>query len=321
MSLKVYTPFVFQGNLKNSNYFEGWYFKHVSGDQMNTWSFIPGISLGNNDPHAFIQVIDGVKGVTEYIRYPVAQFKFDYKSASLRIGKSFFSEYSVSIDIENEKTKIKGELQYRNVVKYPKSSIYPGIMGWYSFVPFMECKHGIISVTHDLSGILNINSTLIDFNNGKGYVEKDWGTSFPEAWIWMQSNNFSEAGTSFSFSIAKIPWVGKFFIGFISFLYFDKKFYLFSTYNKSSVTNLTHSENSIGLELRNRDVTLKVSAVKSVFSELRAPVSGEMSRRIKESIDSEIKLTLSDNQGNLIYSDTGRRAGLEVIEKIFDYLK
>jgi hypothetical protein len=46
-----------------------------------------------------------------------------------------------------------------------------------------------------------------------------------------------------------------------------------------------------------------------------------MSRRIKESIDSEIKLTLSDKNGNLIYSDTGRRAGLEVIEKIFDYLK
>jgi hypothetical protein len=39
MSLRVYTPFVFQGNLKNYHYFEGWYFKHVSGDQQNTWSF------------------------------------------------------------------------------------------------------------------------------------------------------------------------------------------------------------------------------------------------------------------------------------------
>ncbi|MFC2081108.1 tocopherol cyclase family protein [Bacteroidota bacterium] len=23
-------------------------------------------------------------------------------------------------------------------------------------------------------------------------MEKDWGTSFPEAWIWLQCNNFSK---------------------------------------------------------------------------------------------------------------------------------
>ena len=63
-------------------------------------------------------------------------------------------------------------------------------MGWYSFVPFMECNHGIVSVNHDLYGEISVNGNVIDFNNGKGYIEKDWGVSFPEAWIWIQSNNF-----------------------------------------------------------------------------------------------------------------------------------
>jgi hypothetical protein len=45
-----------------------------------------------------------------------------------------------------------------------------------------------------------------------------------------------------------------------------------------------------------------------------------MSRRIKESIDSEITLSLFDKHNNMIFNDTGKRAGLEVIEKIFDYL-
>ena len=45
-----------------------------------------------------------------------------------------------------------------------------------------------------------------------------------------------------------------------------------------------------------------------------------MSRRIKESIDSEVNLTLFDKNNTLIYNDTGKRAGLEVIDKIFEYL-
>jgi tocopherol cyclase len=320
MALRVYTPFVFQGNLKNYRYFEGWYFKHVSGDQQNTLSFIPGVSLNRNDPHAFIQIIDGIKGVTEYVRYPLSEFEFDNNTVTLRVGKSTFSENSISLNIENERISVNGVIQYHNCVKYPKSFIYPGIMGWYSFVPFMECKHGIISVDHSLTGILRINGTLLNFDNGKGYIEKDWGTSFPEAWIWMQSNNFLTADTSFSFSIAKIPWMGKFFIGFISFLYYNNKFFLFSTYNKSVVTKINHLKDTIDFEVSNRNVILKVSTRKSTFGELRAPVSGDMSRRIKESIDSEITLNLYDKKGNLMYNDTGKRAGLEVIEKIFEYL-
>lgn len=49
-------PFTYQGVNKNDNYFEGWYFKHVTADLKNIISIIPGISKGR-DSHAFIQVI------------------------------------------------------------------------------------------------------------------------------------------------------------------------------------------------------------------------------------------------------------------------
>ena len=126
-------------------------------------------------------------------------------------------------------------------------------MGWYSFVPFMECKHGIVSVNHDLKGSVIVNGNEIDFNNGKGYIEKDWGTSFPEAWLWMQANNFENRNSSFSFSVAKIPWLGKFFIGFIAFLYYYNRFLLFSTYNNSEITEINHTSGTIDLILKNND--------------------------------------------------------------------
>jgi hypothetical protein len=320
MGLKLYKPEVFQGNLNRKNYFEGWYFKQVSEDESQVYSFIPGVSLTGKNPHAFIQVINGINGKTEYVAYPLDQFSWDKEVFCVRIGESVFTENFIDLKISGEIFKVSGRLDYANLVKYPKSLLSPGIMGWYSFIPFMECKHGIVSVNHDISGKIQVNEELINFGKGKGYIEKDWGTSFPEAWIWMQANSFKDHNTSFNFSIAKIPWMGKFFVGFIAFIYFNKKFYLYSTYNRSQITEISHTSESIDIIVKNHNSTLKIAALKKSFGELIAPVSGDMSRRIKESIDSEVKIELYDQQNNLIYKDLSKRAGLEVIEKIFDLI-
>ncbi len=318
MNLRIYKPEIFQGNLRKRNYFEGWYFKHVSRDINHIWSFIPGVSLTEKDPHAFIQVINGITGESEYISYPLNEFIWERNKLYLKVGNSVFTETFIDLKIENENLKVSGRLEYTNIIKYPVSLISPGIMGWYSFVPFMECKHGIVSVNHDVTGNISVNGDTVDFDEGKGYIEKDWGTSFPEAWLWIQTNNFTNQDTSFSFSVAKIPWIGKFFIGFIAFLYYNKKFFTFSTYNNSVITEMNHTGESIYLTLKNASSILKVTATKKTFGELRAPASGDMSRRIKESIDSEVTLSLFDKQYNLIYADSAKRAGLEVIDKIFD---
>jgi len=321
MNISVYRPEVFQGNLNKKNYFEGWYFKHVSRDLGHVYSFIPGVSLTGNNPHSFIQVINGITGKTDYLSYSLEEFSWDKKSLVIRVGKSVFTENHIDLDIDKDGIRVKGRLTYRNNVKYPKRLFSPGIMGWYSFIPFMECKHGIVSVNHDIDGEIIINGNALDFTAGKGYIEKDWGTSFPEAWIWMQANNFADHNTSFNFSIAKIPWMGKFFVGFIAFLYVNKKFFLFSTYNNSKLIDLSHSLDSVDITLENHNAVLRIKAVKNTFGELIAPVSGDMSRRIKESVDSEIVLDLFDKGGKLICHDSSLRAGLEVIEKIFDYVR
>ncbi len=320
MSLRLYKPSVFQGNLKKKNYFEGWYFKQVNRDLSHTFSIIPGISLVENDPHAFIQIMDGSEGYTDYARYPIDQFSFRTNHFYVKIGSSEFTERKMILDVTAEKTKLTGKIYFDNGVRYPQSLFSPGIMGWYSFVPFMECNHGVVSVNHDLRGEMSINGKLTDFNGGKGYIEKDWGTSFPEAWIWIQSNNFEEHDVSFMLSIAKIPWMGRYFVGLISFLFINRKFYLFSTYNGSSFSEVRNDNELLEITLRNNISKLKVRVVNKSFCDLAAPVAGEMSRRIKESIDSEVQLQLFNKSGEQVYSGTGRNVGLEIIEGIFRYL-
>jgi tocopherol cyclase len=320
MALKTLHPELFQGNLSKKRYFEGWYFKHVSKDLNHVFSFIPGISITDDDPHSFIQVINGITGITSYVTYPLNKFIWENNRLYLKIGDSVFTEKFIELNLKNEEIEVSGRLEYSNIVKYPKTLLSPGIMGWYSYIPFMECKHGIVSVNHKVTGVLNIDNDIIDMNEGKGYIEKDWGSSFPEAWIWIQSNNFNNSDTAFTFSVAKIPWMGKYFPGFISFLYFDKRFFLFSSYNNSALQEINYDGKTLSFTLKNNYSTLKATAIKNKSGELLAPVSGKMSRRIKESIDSFITIRLYDRHNNLIYNDSAQRAGLEIIDKIFDYL-
>lgn len=317
--MKVFNPLQFQGNTNKSHYFEGWYYKNVSANLNEVYSFIPGISLTKNNKHAFIQIINGISGETWNVDYPLETFRAFKNPFKICIGDSCFSANGFDLKIQDEKINIYGKIEFSNRIKYPSTLFSPGIMGWYSFVPFMECKHGIGSVKHLLHGELVIDGKIIDLNGGKGYIEKDWGTSFPESWIWLHCNTFEEPDCSFTFSVAKIPWLGSFFMGHICFLYLKGKLYLFATYTGSKIPDLKYDNPNLEISLVNKTHLLKIQAKQNRSGNLKAPKIGEMNRIIKESVDSEIEIQLFDKSGNLHFSSVGKRAGLEIIEKIFSY--
>jgi hypothetical protein len=319
--MNVFKPEVFQGNLENKNYFEGWYFKHVSKDLKFVYSFIPGISLNPDNPHAFIQIINGVTGITKYIEYPISAFRFSKKEFKVEIGDSVFTANDMVLNINSPLIHVSGRLSYSGNIKYPSSLFSPGIMGWYSFVPFMECKHAVVNVSSRIDGTLTIDSEHIDFSGGKGYIEKDWGKSFPESWIWLQSNNFANSDACIMISIAKIPWLGSYFTGFLGFLYHEGEFYPFSTYHKSEITELGFADEKLNLGFKGKKYNLKITASLKITGILHAPKAGKMSRHIKESVDSDLEVVLSDSKGKELFRDQASRAGLEVIEGIFDIVK
>jgi hypothetical protein len=185
----------------------------------------------------------------------------------------------------------------------------------------MECKHGIVSANHETEGSLDINGRSVNFSGGKGYIEKDWGRSFPEAWLWCQANNFRNRNASLFISVAKIPWLGRFFTGLIAFLYLDGKFHLFTTYNGSDIADVIRNNRHTSLTLSNKQSKLRISIIMNVDGDLKAPVSGKMSRIIKESIDSDVSVELYDSRETMLYSDYSRRAGVEIIDAIFGYIE
>ena len=148
---KLGHPELFQGNQKHKKYFEGWYFKMVSADGSSILSIIPGISLSHDgkEQHAFIQIIDGKSAKTDYYPFPIGDFSFSKKEFAIKIGQNYFSKNKILLNIHSDSSSVTGEIRMSKQVCLSSPKILnPGIMGWYRFVPFMQCYHGVVSLTH-----------------------------------------------------------------------------------------------------------------------------------------------------------------------------
>jgi hypothetical protein len=309
-----FNPEQFQGWTQKRKYFEGWYYKIVNRSETKAFAFIPGIAIDETgNKHAFIQVLDGKNKTSEYLRFVGSDFIPKAGSLDISIGKNHFTENHIDL----KQPEIQGRITFEGNVPWPKPFYSPGIMGPYAFVPFMECYHGIVSMDHEIKGKLKIGAENIDFTGGRGYIEKDWGQSFPSAYVWMQTNHFSYPGISFKASVAKIPWIKSAFIGFIAGLWFENKLYRFTTYNRTKLKRCLISKKEVHLMLENKKFLLEIIAMRDQATELASPILGMMEGHIEESMTSTVNVKLTDkNSGVIVFNDTGRNAGLEVAGNI-----
>jgi tocopherol cyclase len=305
-----FNPEQFQGWGKTRNYFEGWYYKIVNPDGSGIFAIIPGIAMdGNGNRHAFVQVLDGSNHTSGYHRFEPEAFIATPGKLEIMIGENYFSDSMFKINLP----QIRGEVVFSNTVKWPKSWYSPGIMGPFSFVPFMECYHGIVSMDHTLNGSIETAQGRIDFSGGRGYIEKDWGRSFPNAYVWMQSNHFSIPGISFKASVARIPWIGSSFTGFIAGLWLNNQLIRFTTYNRSKLNRLSINFNQVIIVLENRQFLLEITAQRNKVAALASPIKGFMDGRIEESMSSVINIRLTDKKNSgIIFEDNGYYSCLEV---------
>jgi len=301
-------PDEYHGWGREKRYFEGWYFKVIDAAQTQALAFIPGISMDEKgQKHAFIQVMNGKRHEAQYHRFEADQFLPSDHSFLVQLGENYFSRDAFKVNLPG----VKGEIRSSGHSLWPKMLGAPGIMGWYSFVPFMQCFHGIVSMNHQLEGSLEIDGRSYDFNGGKGYIEKDWGHSFPKAYIWMQCNHFAGGeGSSLMASVAHIPWLGSHFIGFICGFLHEGKLHRFATYTGAR-KELTIAKDTVQLSFINPKTELRIYARQAAGVALVSPLSGAMSGKIQESLETEIQVEFLEN-GKRVFEGKGTSAGLEL---------
>lgn len=314
---RALNPAWYHGHYASPPFFEGWYYKLVTADAAHKYAIIPGVFINQDtsQTHAFIQILNGVTGNSTYHTFHA--FEAVPNAFDVHIGKhNHFSLDGLSLAIDDEFGSIRGELQFSGIQPWPVTVTSPGVMGWYGWLPFMECNHGVLSFDHEITGALEIHGEAVDFSGGRGYIEKDWGSSFPAAYIWQQTNHFDTSGTSLTASIATIPNLGRTFTGFIVGFLHQGFLYRFATYNNSKVDKLTVSDTTVEWILYNAHYELSMLSTRASGGLLLAPQKTDMQRRVSETMNAIIEIELaqlSNSRRIPLFKGIGHHAGLEVV--------
>ena len=197
----------FHGARRKHSYFEGWYLKHQTDS--TSISLIPAFHRDKDGtPSASIQVISpDYQGCAWF---SADQFQVNSETFDVQISENHFSESGIDLNLTIDSFSVRGHLSYGAFTR-----LNDHIMGPFQYLNFLQCNHGILSLFHSLEGLLEINGTAVDFSNGSGYIEKDWGNSFPQSYLWTQGSWTFPSGSPVCIflSIAHIPMPGFSFTG------------------------------------------------------------------------------------------------------------
>ncbi len=266
--------------------FEGWYFKHQVKDYM--LAFIPGRSQSGS----FIQMITS----TGSRQFDVQQLTV--KKDNIYADNCVFTPSGVEIDLPG----VQGRIDYYNLVP-----LHSDIMGPFSHLP-MQCRHGVVSMSHSLKGSIEIDGVDRCFDMGLGYIEKDSGRSFPRSYLWMQCNDFSEP-CAVMVSIAHIPFCMFSFKGCLCAIVYQGKEYRLATYYGVRILEARADH----IKLLQGKLLLEINICPSELNHtLRSPVKGRMSGNIRESCNALARVRLWDGD-KLIFDLSSEHAVYEAM--------
>lgn len=314
---------------KKANFFEGWYFKHQKGNKYLI--LIPGICAKKSlrgkaiedsckeygVKYGFIQIITNSNSYCIY--YPLSECEIAEDRLSIKIGDNIFRNSGVKLNILSKEISLKGSIEYGKLspIRYP-------IMGIFQYVPHMECNHEILSMQHRLKGSIRMNGENLSFDYGVGYIEKDWGYSFPKSYTWVQCNSFPEDKCALSLSIADIPFGKLRFTGCIGIVQYKGMEYRFATYLGVRILTYNNKEIQvkqgkyllrIQLETNHQNipyVTQTQSVLRNSYR-LLAPDNGSMLRTIKEENLCPIACQLFEGS-RLVFDKACQTASVEIVE-------
>lgn len=279
---------IFFGKHQKRSYFEGWYFRNQN--ETEVISLIPAIHIDDKgQKSASIQVI--MNTASDNITYPFDDFAVLAKKPGIRICKNIFTREGIILNICTERTTVVGKLIFSKF-----TPLKHDVMGPFRYIPFMQCRHSVFSLAHNIKGKLIVNGRVMSFNQGLGYVEGDRGVGFPSDYFWTQCSWRAKGNNAIMISVADIP-IGKVsFKGCIGLVYYGGKEYRLATYLGVKIKKLNKGE----LWVQQGVYDLHVTLIDENPHNLLAPVKGNMTRTVYESVDCRIRYRFMVNK-NVIF--------------------
>ena len=248
--------------------FYGWYFKCQSEE--DTIVFIASVTVGNGEPKANLQIAnkDGVWNV----EFPGSCFM--RKGGNIFLSDNHFGKNGIVLDVTTADLRAKGKLYFKDF-----TPIEYDVMGPFVMVPFLECRHSIMSMKHKVNGNITINGKKYEFNDAFGYWEGDRGISFPSEYLWTQTA-FDDG--SLMLSVAEIPMGNKKFTGVIGAINYQGKEYRLATYKGAKIQYLKNRR----IRITQDDMIFEARLYNQEGYSFTVPEDAEMKRTIHENLTS-----------------------------------
>lgn len=129
-------------------FFEGWYFKMQKGE--HTLAAIPGYHRdADGQEGAFLQLIIDQKSY--YFPYPIQKFSFLQNPYEIIIDKCSYQTVGFLFSCMKKGYGLKGDVGFGPLSEIDSSRFCPDIMGPFSYLPFLQCRHGILSMGHTVT--------------------------------------------------------------------------------------------------------------------------------------------------------------------------
>ena len=324
------------------HYFEGWYFRLTLPKINQTFAFMYSIEdpLGNkSNSGGAVQIL----GIDE--NYLVRTFN--------RVDQFFGERYNLAFGHWgktqiNIKPKLLSSADFHSYIvegyqataKLNQGSIYDPVRneycrweyqikpicgwgnshqpqqssaGWLSYLPIFE-PGWQITMAHGLAtGWIEWRGERYQFTDAPAYSEKNWGSSFPQKWFWLNCNSFDrtqDLALTAGGGIRQVLWwqeevalIGIHHLG---------KFYEFAPWN-ARVSWQIEPWGKWQLQAKSAEYEVVLTGVTEYpGTYVRTPTAQGLVFNCRDTTNGKIHLALSDTCGEIIVKANSNLAGLEV---------
>jgi hypothetical protein len=306
--LEKYKPNSIRGNFERNKYFEGWFQKVYSKEHNASFILIYGYATQNSDDHfGFLQVLIPNQE-PEIAYFPKNEVSCDIEQHIFRMGKNLMTTELIRIDING----LRIDLNFKNS---QLSRTFKNSMGYAYFIPNLPCYHSVLTTAQNVSGEIQHNGVYYTLNNAMGYLEKNWGTTFPESYFWIHAVDPNNPARSLLFSKAKIVWLGKTYIKHVGYLCLDGQQIELRELKNFSVSNSNVSPENQIIQMRSASAQIDLSLDYGREVVFHGPKDGALSRLIQHKTDVKIEVLLNYENRKHKYQMVGNYEDIGLFRK------
>lgn len=289
--------------------FISWYYNFIDKrkEKVVELTIVKYFESGHEQHYLFIECNE--KAISKQVILTNNQIKWEKQA--IIYDNCHFTREEIEINLEEEDLCIKGQVAFKGKRGTNRSKWQAGIMGPFRYLPFLQSYHDVISLGHELVGSLTINGEEIQLNDGKGYMEIEWGKEYPKVWIWSQCNHFKENDVSLMVGVTRMPILWEYYTSFAVPVYYKGQLVVFSNYNGGQIAKLYRYKSYVHLIITQKSKMLDLKIYGEDDVEHTSARGSHMIRDVYscQKAKMEIKMTQSNK---VILEDVGYCCQLEM---------